>query len=72
MKAVEWRTKGSKYYLGWRDVKQDFEIAAEYYMKVAQPGHVDAQGYLGFAHQSGLGVEVDFVEALRWYKKAAA
>lgn len=64
VKAVEWCTKGSKYYLGWRDVKQDFERAAEYYMKVAELGHVDAQGYLGFAYQSGLGVEVDYQESL--------
>lgn len=40
-------------------------------MKLAQLGHVDAQGYLGFTHQSGLGVEVDYQESLYWYEEAA-
>jgi TPR repeat protein len=39
---------------------------------LAEQGHMDAQYYLGLIHDKGLGVPVDYDEAVKWYLKAAA
>ena len=37
----------------------------------AEQGDADAQFYLGFMYVKGQGVEQDFEEAVKWYRKAA-
>ena len=37
----------------------------------AQQGEAAAQCYLGICYQTGQGVAQDYVEALRWYRRAA-
>ena len=39
---------------------------------LAASGDVEAAFLMGTAYDEGLGVEVDYVEGLRWYKRAAA
>jgi uncharacterized protein len=38
---------------------------------LAEKGNVEAQYNLGVCYEEGRGVEVDYTEAFRWYKKAA-
>ena len=37
----------------------------------AEGGDAEAQGKLGFNYETGLGVERDLKEAVKWYRKAA-
>lgn len=45
--------------------------AFEWYRKAAEQGHPDAMESLGMMYESGIGVLRDYVEALKWYRKAA-
>jgi len=40
--------------------------------KAAEQGNARAQANLGFAYMRGLGVPLDYVEAIKWSAKAAA
>lgn len=53
-------------------VPQDGKAAAEWYLKAADKGVVEAQYRLGVAYANGYGVERDLKTAEKWYKKAAA
>jgi hypothetical protein len=44
---------------------------AEYYLKAAEEGDVDAQYNLANMYRAGYGVPQDYAEALKWYKTAA-
>jgi tetratricopeptide (TPR) repeat protein len=67
-------------------VPQDYEEAIKWYKKAADPGHADpsewfrktadqghadAQYELGQMYCNGLGVTVNYEEAVKWYRKAA-
>ena len=39
--------------------------------RLAEQGDAGAQSYLGYMYRSGLGVEQDYAEAVKWYRKAA-
>jgi len=36
-----------------------------------EQGHLDAQNWLGDIYQDGIFVAQDFVEAMKWYRRAA-
>ena len=54
-----------------KGVKQDFSVAAKYYLMAAEQGHVDSQFMLASLYQRGEGVEQNITEAARWLKAAA-
>jgi uncharacterized protein len=49
-----------------------YAAAAESYREAAGAGSAVAMHYLGWIHQSGLGVPQDFTQAREWYEKGAA
>ncbi len=59
-----------KYYWG-QGMQRDVVLAAEWYHKAADKGHVEAQYSLGVAYADGAGVPRDEVEGLRWLRRAA-
>ncbi len=59
-----------KYYWG-HDVQRDLVLAAKWYRKAADRGHVQAQHSLGIAYADGAGVPRDEVEGMRWLRRAA-
>ena len=46
--------------------------AAEYWLEAAQRGDAMAQNNIGWAYDTGRGVEQNYFEAVRWYRLAAA
>lgn len=52
-------------------VTVDFKTVARMLHGAAMRGHPEAQMHLGTCYASGLGVEQDQVEALKWFRKAA-
>jgi TPR repeat protein len=56
---------------GSAGVEQNFETAAEYYLKAAKAGVVEAEMAIGIFYFQGIGVGKDEAEAYRWLKKAA-
>lgn len=51
--------------------EQDFDAAANAFLKAAKQGHPKAQLMLGLAYQTGLGVKTDPNKAIHWLTKAA-
>lgn len=45
--------------------------AAQWYLKAAEHGHIDAMAKLGVMYYAGMGVEEDNVKAFEWLQKAA-
>src|SRR5665213_1594690 len=43
----------------------------KWFLKAAEQGIAQAQGYLGLMYQLGQGVPQDFAESVKWYRKAA-
>ncbi len=68
---------GEAYYVGRKGVKQDYEKAFECFMNVVESGddsnwvYVDAEFYLGLCYYNGDGIEQDYREAVKWWRKAA-
>ena len=48
-----------------------YQSAAELNRDGAENGNAACQDRLGFAYESGLGVDEDFAEAVKWYRMAA-
>jgi hypothetical protein len=46
--------------------------ARKWFLKAADQGHSDAQTYLGYMFEEGIGGTKDLVKAREWYQKAAA
>ncbi|KAF9346415.1 hypothetical protein BGX26_002100 [Mortierella sp. AD094] len=63
--------RGLSHYNGSYGVPQDFSLAAEYLLKAASQGHVDAQHKLGLMYEFGKGVSQDYAKAAEWYQRAA-
>lgn len=58
---------GMHYYL-----KQDYDVAFEWFMKAAKYGFAEAQYRIGLCYLNGHGVPIDYTQAMEWYQKAAA
>jgi len=69
MKAAEF--VGNIYEWG-QGVVIDLERAMAAYKVVAEGGNAGCQWQVGFMYCNGLGVEVDYAQALPWLEKAAA
>ena len=53
------------------DAENDYVNAFDCYMMASEQGNTEAQYWLGTYYFQGKGVPQNFVEALRWYRKAA-
>lgn len=51
--------------------KHDYAEAMNIYSPLAENGISEAQFYLGWMYEMGLGVDTNLVEALKWYRKSA-
>lgn len=49
----------------------DYQTALAHWPPLAGQGDAKSQASLGYLHYMGLGVSRDYVEAARWYRKAA-
>ncbi len=49
----------------------DYETALREFRPLAEQGDADAQFNLGIMYDNGRGVPQDYVQAVRWYRKAA-
>ncbi len=49
----------------------DFERAFEYWLPLAEEGHIRSMIFIGFMYQRGLGVEQNYSRATKWLIKAA-
>ena len=47
--------------------RKDYKIAFEKWKPLAEEGHDDAQYKLGKLYREGLGIDLDYVEAYKWY-----
>jgi len=59
------------YEYGKHGVKVDVVVAAEWFQRAAELGHVEAMVELGLCYELGCGVEQSDEQALDWYTKAA-
>ena len=51
--------------------KGDYITAFREFRSLANEGHAEAQYYIGLLFEMGLGVQQDYPEAVKWYRKAA-
>lgn len=49
----------------------DMTGAAKVLLEAAKAGNLLAQGQMGFQYEKGIGVERNYAEAVKWYRKAA-
>src|SRR5262245_39597890 len=52
-------------------VEKNPELAAKLYDAAARQGHVEAQNWLGYSYEHGLGIQQSDASAIEWYTKAA-
>lgn len=57
-------------YLSGQGKPQDYAAAHHWFSRAAAAGRADAQNMVGRCHECGWGVEVNRVEAARWYRLA--
>lgn len=58
---------------GWKYfVKREYDIAADFFRRVALQGHADAQYRMGMCYLSNRGVNQNYKEAAHWFKEAAS
>lgn len=63
---------GADFYLGVDAYNRgDYETAYREFSALAGAGHIDGQNNLGVMFNTGRGVDRNFAEAARWYRKAA-
>lgn len=58
-------------YLIGNGVRQNVQLAAEWYERAANAGNPGAQNQIGYMSQAGLGVPKDPQRAVRWYQLSA-
>lgn len=63
---------GSLYLLGQNGYEQDDKKAAEWMLKAAKQGFLEAMVIVAAMYDRGLGMEMDVHKATAWYEKAAA
>jgi len=51
--------------------KGDYKAAYDEFKPLAEQGNAEAQDYLGYMYQNGLGVRQDYAEAAKWFRKSA-
>lgn len=61
---------GNMYYFA-REVNEDYNEAAKWYLKAAEQGHAEAQLNIGFMYEKGKGLPQNYSESFKWYTKAA-
>ena len=61
---------GVMHYEG-RGTRQNYEEAAQWFLKAAEQGNRDAQYNLGIMHKQGRGVVQNYAEAYKWLHLAA-
>jgi hypothetical protein len=52
-------------------LKKNPELAAKLYESAARQGHPEAQNWLGYSYQHGIGIAQSNASAVEWYRKAA-
>lgn len=62
---------GEFYFYGYEGVEKDYELAVKWLRKSANAGYPNAQNFLGYCYEEGLGVEKNLVTAFVLYSKAA-
>ena len=63
---------GAMYLLGQEGHEKDEKKAAEWLLKAANQGFLEAQVIMAAMYDRGMGVEMDVHKATSWYEKAAA
>lgn len=63
---------GAMYQLGRNGVEKDAQQSAEWMLKAADQGLVEAQVFMAALYDRGLGVKQSVKIATQWYEKAAA
>ncbi|KPJ95273.1 MAG: hypothetical protein AMJ55_04270 [Gammaproteobacteria bacterium SG8_15] len=51
--------------------KSDYHTARQEFERLAKQGQAEAQRFLGYMYDKGLGVPRDYNKAISWYRKAA-
>ena len=51
--------------------RQDYQLASQVFIPLAEQGNAAAQAYLGFLFETGRGVPQNYTEAAMWYRRAA-
>jgi TPR repeat protein len=51
--------------------RQDYSLASQIFIPLAEQGQPSAQAYLGFLFETGRGVPQNYTEAAMWYRRAA-
>ena len=74
--SAESGSKVSLYNLGWKyssgdGVKEDNELAIQYYEKSANLGYAPAQNNLGWFYRQGIATKKDAMKAMYWFRLAA-
>lgn len=60
-----------RWYRSERGAEQDYQSAAEWFLKAANQGSPDAQVELGQLYRDGKGVEKNHTTAVEWFRKAS-
>jgi len=63
---------GAMYQLGRNGVEKDAQLSAEWMLKAANQGLVEAEVFMAALYDRGLGVKQSIKTATQWYEKAAA
>lgn len=63
---IDFFETGMHYYL-----KQDYEIALDWFMKASKFGYAEAFYYIGLCYNYGQGVSLDYSKAMEWFQKAS-
>lgn len=63
---------GAMYQLGRNGVEKDAQLSAEWMLKAAKQGLVEAEVFMAALYDRGLGVKQSVSTATQWYEKAAA
>ncbi|WP_027147423.1 MULTISPECIES: tetratricopeptide repeat protein [Methylobacter] len=63
---------GAMYILGREDIERDEQKAAEWMLKAAKQGLIEAEVVMAALYDRGLGVPHNVDMATQWYEKAAA
>ncbi len=53
------------------ETREDYKTAIPLYLSLANAGNLKAQKRLGFFYEYGLGLKRDWIEAAKWFSKAA-
>ena len=62
---------GMDFFEGGNNKLQDYIQAANQFLMAAKMGHKEAQYYIAYCYQHGLGVKLDEAESVKWYIQAA-